>query len=111
MIIGIVFAVLFYMRFGSTEIETGEASFELVDDSTVTMSFSVTRDDPSKPVVCIVRARSKQADETGRREVLVLPSEDRTTVVNTAIRTSRPPVVAEVYGCGYNVPGYLQPSS
>ena len=111
MIIGIVIAVVLYARIGSTEIETGEVAFELVDESTVTMSFSVTRDDPSKPVVCIVRARSKQADETGRREVLVLASEEKTAIVNTSVRTSRPPVVAEVYGCGYDVPQYLKPSS
>ncbi len=108
--LGIALAVVFYLRFGSSEIETGTVSFDLVDDSTVAMSFSVTRNEPSKPVVCIVRARSKEADETGRREILVPPSDAKTTVVNTSVTTSRPPVVAEVYGCGYDVPGYLKPA-
>ena len=108
-VIGLVFAVVFYLRFGRTDIETGNVSFDLVDDSTVTMSFSVTRSEPSRPVVCIVRARSKEADETGRREVLVPPTDARTTVVHTSVATSRPPVVAEVYGCGYDVPEYLKP--
>jgi hypothetical protein len=111
LVIGIVLALAFYARFGRTEIETGSVSFDLVNESTVTMSFSVTRADPSRPVVCIVRARSKAADETGRREILVPASDAKTAVVFTEVRTSRPPVVAEVYGCGYDVPDYLKPAS
>lgn len=108
LVVGAGIALAFYLRFGRTPIDTGSASFQLVDDSTVEMTFSVTRDDRNRAAVCIVRARSKQADETGRREVLVPPSAESTTVVHTSIHTSRPPVVAEVYGCGYEVPRYLR---
>ena len=31
--------------------------------------------------------------------------------LNTVIRTSRPPVTADVYGCSLQVPGYLVPSA
>ena len=73
----------------------------------VEVTVSVTRADPSRPVVCIVRARSKDGSETGRREVLVPPSEQATVQITTEVKTSRPPVIGDVYGCGTDVPGYL----
>ena len=71
------------------------------------MTISVTRADPSRPVVCIVRARSIDGSETGRREVLVPPSAQATVQVTTIVKTSKPPVVGDVYGCGTDVPPYL----
>ncbi len=68
------------------------------------VTISVTRDDPSRPVVCIVRARSIDGSETGRREVLVPPSAQKTVQVTTIVKASRPPVVGDVYGCGTDVP-------
>ena len=73
------------------------------------VTLSVTRDDPSRPVVCIVRARSIDGNETGRREVLVPPSIAATVQVTTIVKSSRQPVVGDVYGCGTDVPGYLVP--
>ena len=58
-------------------------------------------------MVCIVRARSIDGSETGRREVLVPPSTQKTVQVTTAVKSSRPPVVGDVYGCGTDVPTYL----
>jgi hypothetical protein len=90
---------------GDVEGELG--GYQLVDDETVSVTITVTRDDPSRPVVCIVRARSRDGSETGRREVLVPPSDQRTVQVTTAVKSSRPPVVGDVYGCGTDVPSYL----
>ena len=69
--------------------------------------MSVTREDPSRPVVCIVRARSYDGTETGRRELLVPPAEQTTVQVTTLVKTSAPAVVGDVYGCGTEVPSYL----
>ncbi|HYR13616.1 MAG TPA: DUF4307 domain-containing protein, partial [Mycobacterium sp.] len=44
---------------------------------------------------------------TGRREVLVPPSTQKTVQVTTVVKASRPPVVGDVYGCGTDVPSYL----
>jgi hypothetical protein len=38
---------------------------------------------------------------------LVPPSTQKTVQVTTAVKTNRPPVVGDVYGCGTNVPPYL----
>jgi len=73
----------------------------------VEVTITVTRSDPSLPSVCIVRGRSKDGTETGRREILVPPSEAATVQVTTLVKTSLPPVIGDVYGCGSEVPGYL----
>jgi hypothetical protein len=59
-------------------------------------------------VDCIVRVRSKDGSETGRREVLVPPSDQATVQVTTTVKSFQRPVMADIYGCGTNVPGYLR---
>jgi Domain of unknown function (DUF4307) len=104
---GVTIAVIASGRFGSTGVEGELGGYRLVDDETVDVTISVTREDPSQPVVCIVRARSIDGSETGRREVLVPPSVEKTVQVTTAVKSSQPPVVGDVYGCGTDVPSYL----
>ncbi len=104
---GVAIAAVAFVRFGGGDV-TGElAGYRVVDDETVEVTASVTRDDPSQPVVCIVRARSYDGSETGRREVLVPPSKAQTVQVTAIVKTSRPAVVGDVYGCGSDVPSYL----
>ncbi|TFV60934.1 DUF4307 domain-containing protein [Mycobacterium sp. PS03-16] len=104
---GLGVAVIASQRFGGQEVEGELGAYRLIDEQTVEVTVSVTREDPSRPVVCIVRARSKDGSETGRREVLVAPSEQATVQVTTVVKTSRPPAVGDVYGCGTDVPPYL----
>lgn len=104
---GVAIAVVGAQRFGTQEVEGELGAYRLIDGQTVEVTVSVTRDDPSQPVVCIVRARSKDGSETGRREFLVPPSEATTVQVTTIVKSSRPPVIGDVYGCGTDVPPYL----
>jgi Domain of unknown function (DUF4307) len=103
---GVVIAVVASQRFG-TDVKGELGGYQIVDDETVEVTISVTRDDPSQPVACIVRARSLDGSETGRREVLVGPATQATVQVTTLVKASRPPVVGDVYGCGTDVPSYL----
>lgn len=105
--IGIAIAVIASQRLGTGEVKGELGGYQLVDDETVQVTVTVTRDDPSRPVVCIVRARSIDGSETGRREVLVAPSTQKTVQVTTVVKASRRPVVGDVYGCGTDVPSYL----
>ena len=105
--IGIGIAVIASQRLGTGEVKGELGGYQLVDDETVQVTITVTRDDPSRPVVCIVRARSIDGSETGRREVLVPPSTQKTVQVTATVKASRPPVVGDVYGCGTDVPSYL----
>ncbi|MBD8506222.1 DUF4307 domain-containing protein [Hoyosella sp. G463] len=104
-----VIAYLGYRPITSTPIEAEALGYEVIDDATITVRFKVVRDDPSADVVCIVRSRSRDGSETGRREVLVPGSTSSAVEVTTTITTSKPPGMAEVYGCGGSVPQYLQP--
>ena len=104
---GVAIAVIASARLGTGEVKGELGGYQLVDDQTVQVTVTVTRDDPTRPVACIVRARSIDGSETGRREVLVGPSAQKTVQVTTVVKTSRPPVVGDVYGCGTDVPSYL----
>lgn len=106
-IAGVGVAVAAYNKFAVHEIDSTAISFDLVDESTLSIRFTVTRDDPSDAAVCIVRARSKDGSETGRREVLVPPAQDGTIELTAPIRTSRPPAMGDIYGCSLDVPEYL----
>lgn len=105
--LGVAVAVIAAQRFGTGDVKGELGAYQLIDSQTVSVTISVTREDPSQPVVCIVRARSKDGSETGRREVLVPPSSVATVQVTTIVKTSRPPVAGDVYGCGTDVPPYL----
>ncbi|MCV7399600.1 DUF4307 domain-containing protein [Mycobacterium fragae] len=106
--VGVVVAVIGYRRLGSSDVEGKLAGYRLIDDHTVSVTISVTRSDPSRPVDCIVRVRSKDGSETGRREVLVPPASQATVQVTTIVKSSKPAVLGDVYGCGTDVPGYLR---
>src|SRR5215472_2620999 len=108
--VGLVVAVIGYHRLGTSDVAGSLAGYQVIDDETASVTISVTRSDPSRPVDCIVRVRAKDGSETGRREVLVPPSEQATVQVTTTVKSSRPPVMADIYGCGTDVPGYLRPS-
>jgi hypothetical protein len=105
--VGVGIAVIASQRLGTGEVKGELGGYQLIDDQTVQVTITVTRDDPSRPVACIVRARSIDGSETGRREVLVAPAAQKTVQVTTIVKTSKPPVVGDVYGCGTDVPSYL----
>lgn len=105
---GIVIAVIGYQRISTSAVTGSLVGYRLVDDATASVTISVTRSDPSRPVACIVRVRATNGSETGRRELLVPPSEATTVQVTTTVKSSQPPVMADVYGCGTEVPSYLR---
>lgn len=105
---GIVIAVIGYHRISTSAVTGSLVGYRLVDDETASVTISVTRSDPSRPVACIVRVRATNGSETGRRELLVPPSEATTVQVTTTVKSSQPPVMADVYGCGTEVPSYLR---
>ncbi len=105
---GTVVAVVGYQRLGTGEVAGSLAGYQVLDKETASVTISVTRANPSRPVDCIVRVRAADGSETGRREVLVPPSEAATVQVTTTVKSSQPPVMADIYGCGTDVPGYLR---
>lgn len=106
-VLGVVIAIIGFQRLGTNDVKGELSAYRLLDDRTVEVTVGVTREDPSRPVVCIVRARSVDGSETGRREILVPPSSQVTVQVTALVKTTRPAAVGDVYGCGTDVPGYL----
>ena len=105
---GVAIALIGFQRLGSGDVKGELSGYRLIDDETVEVTISVTRKDPTQQVVCIVRARSLDGTETGRREVLVPPSSQPMVQVTAIVKSSKPPVVGDVYGCGTDVPTYLR---
>ncbi|WP_237774384.1 DUF4307 domain-containing protein [Actinosynnema sp. ALI-1.44] len=99
---GIAFVA--YSNLGSAPIDAERTAFSPAGPDTVKITFTVTRDEPGKPAVCVVRARVRDGSEGGRKEVLIPPGE---STVSTVIKSSGEPVTADVYGCSYQVPSYL----
>ncbi|MEU9806565.1 DUF4307 domain-containing protein [Mycobacterium sp. NPDC050853] len=106
-IAGVAIAAIGYNRLGPGDVKGELSAYRLVDSSTVAVTASVERKDPSKPAVCILRARSIDGSETGRREVLVPPSSERSVPITALVKSTRPPVTGDVYGCSLAVPPYL----
>ena len=113
---GLVAAVIGYRNLGATPVQGQTSGFTLLSSDAasypatfaVQLRLSVVRDDPSRPAVCIVRARSRDGEETGRKEVYVPPAAGLIELT-TVVHTSRPPVTADVFGCSLQVPAYLVP--
>lgn len=105
---GAAASVIVYQRLGIPDVKGDLFGYRVIDEQTVSVTITVTRADPSRPVVCIVRVRSTDGGETGRREVLVGPAETATIQVTTIVKSSAPPMMGDVYGCGTDVPGYLR---
>jgi hypothetical protein len=107
-LVGLGVAVIGYRNLGTTPIQGQADSFILLPGNAVQLRLSVIRDDPSQAAVCIVRARSRDGEETGRKEVYVPPAAGPIEL-STVVQTSRPPVTADVFGCSLQVPAYLVP--
>lgn len=105
---GLVVAYLGFRTYGPQDIEPERLGYTVVDDSTVTIDFKVTRKDPGTAVACIVRAMDGDTDEVGRREILVPGSDAGTVRMDTTIKTARRAGAANVYGCTEHVPAYLR---
>ncbi|MGV9824328.1 MULTISPECIES: DUF4307 domain-containing protein [unclassified Gordonia (in: high G+C Gram-positive bacteria)] len=105
-VIGIALAAIGYTKFADPDVSGQATGYDILDSSSVAVIYTVNRSDPTRPVACVVRARSKDGSETGRREVLVPPGQQQEGL-RTVVRTSEPPVIGEVFGCTTNVPAYL----
>lgn len=106
---GLVIAYVAYRNLGANPINPQVTKYHVVDDSTVTASFTVDRDHPERPADCIVFALSADGSEVARGEVYV-PRSESTIQLSVKLRTVSRATTVEFYGCSYQVPGYLTKS-
>ena len=104
--VGGVATWLAYVNFGTAPIDTERVGFADLPHNAMRLTFTVTREHPDQPAVCIVDAQDVAGNESGRREVLVPPGGPQTTI-SAVIQNARPPVTADIFGCSYQVPAYL----
>jgi hypothetical protein len=102
-------AYIAYQNFGTTPIDAQRVSFSAKPNDSMEITIDVTRDDPSRPGVCIVRVMDVTGAESGRKEILV-PAGGGVRRLSTVIRSIGRPVTADVFGCSYGVPPYLSTS-
>lgn len=106
-LLGLAVAISLYQRFEQVAVSGEMVAYDVLDEQSASVTISVTRKDPAVPVVCIVRARARDGSESGRREILVGPSTERTVQVTATVKTYKRPYVGDIYGCGTDVPPYL----
>lgn len=107
--VGVTYAQ--YKTFGGTDLETNVTRYEAISDTVIEGDVSLTRDTPSEPAVCVIRARNRDGAEVARREVFFPPSDASPTTVftgmNAIMLNGLPPGIIDVYGCSYTIPEYL----
>ncbi|WOC11355.1 DUF4307 domain-containing protein [Gordonia sp. MP11Mi] len=110
-VIGLAIAFFGYKQFADPDVSGDATAFEIVSSDTVSVQYTVNRNDPADAVSCVVRARADDGSEVGRREVLVPASDQIQVGANTEVVTSAPAVIGEVFGCTTDVPQYLKPAA
>jgi hypothetical protein len=106
---GVVVAYVAYENLGATPIDAEVTAYHVVDDGSVTATFTVDRNHPEQAADCIVYALSADGSEVARSEVFVPPS-GSTVQMSTELRTVKRATTVEFYGCSYQVPAYLTKS-
>ncbi|WUL63955.1 DUF4307 domain-containing protein [Amycolatopsis sp. NBC_00345] len=105
-VVSCVIAWVAYVNLGDAPIDAERVAFEDRPGNAMEITINVTRDDPGKAGVCVVRVRDRAGAESGRREVLV-PAGAGHSTVSTVVKSIGPPVTADVYGCSYEIPRYM----
>ncbi len=95
-----------YVNLGSAPIDAERIAFSAKPGNAMEITLNVTRDDDSRPGVCVVRARDKTGAESGRKELLI-PAGAKYNRITTTIKSIGEPVTADVFGCSYAIPRYL----
>lgn len=106
-VVGVLLAWLAYSKFSDQAVKGEAAGYELISDTTVGVQISITRKNPSDPATCIITAKNRAGDEIGRREVLIKPGVQTVQVISSEVRTTEKPAVGDVFGCGAEIPDYL----
>jgi uncharacterized protein (UPF0333 family) len=101
-----VIAYVAYVNLGSAPIDAERIAFAAKPGNAMEITINVTRDDNSRPGVCVVRVRDRTGAESGRKELLI-PAGTKYSRMTTTIKSIGEPVTADVFGCSYDIPRYL----
>jgi Domain of unknown function (DUF4307) len=74
-------------------------AFDVTSDTSVAVTISVERRDPSLPVSCRVLAQAADFQPVGEQQVLIAPSSARVIDVNLVLTTLRRATAVMIKGC------------
>ncbi len=74
-------------------------SFQIISDSSVSVTIAVERRDPSLPVTCRVLAQASDFQPVGEQQVPVVAASERVVEVTAAFTTLRRATAVVVKGC------------
>ncbi|NUS44123.1 MAG: DUF4307 domain-containing protein [Mycobacteriaceae bacterium] len=106
---GLGVAWIGYRALGTKPIEGQTIATRLVDDKTMSVTFTVTRKDPSQPVNCVVRVTGKHGATVGTTEVPVPGSDSATVKLDATVHGVEPPVAGELFSCEQTGPSGTKP--
>jgi hypothetical protein len=106
-IVFVALSTFWWSRIGNVDLDGERKGYDVLSDSEISVTFSLTRKSPEKPALCLIRGLHKDGSEIGRAEVIVPPSDQRDVAITGKVPTSRPPAVGDLYGCTYDVPAWL----
>lgn len=95
----LLLSVRLYHRYGQTDYQAQIVGWDKPTDAKLTIRFTVTVP-AGKAALCTLRARDFNGNELGRRDVVVRPAGDATTIdAEEAVPTTARAVVGDVLGC------------
>ena len=103
----VVYMVAMFRNVSAVDVEAVETGGEVLSDQALRTNVDITRDDTSKPAVCVVYALGYEKNEVGRREVVVPAGGEATERYSVTMPTHQRPYAAEIYGCSSVIPPHL----
>lgn len=95
----LLLSVRLYQRYGQTDYQAQIVGWNETSDTLMTIRFTV-RVPAGKAASCTLRARDFNGNELGRRDVVVRPAGDATTIeADEPVTTTARAVVGDVLGC------------
>lgn len=103
-----VISLLIVQKYTKKELTVNVNGYEVINNTGITLNFSLARKDPNKKYRCILRARNYKNYEIGRRELLIPANGINNLNVRVDIPTNSTAFIADVVECSGYIPNYLQ---
>lgn len=108
LVAGLALSIAMYLRTSNEHSVTGSTTdVRVLEDNLFELTVDIERADTDADSYCIVTALNYDVAEVGRREILIPAGGNTTQRMVIHIATTEPAVSGDVYGCSYDVPGYL----
>jgi hypothetical protein len=84
---------------GDPEVTSNLVGYQVVDEHSVTATFTVSRRTPEVRASCLLRAQAADHSTVGELNVTVRPGGDRVRTLKEPVRTERKATTVDMVGC------------